>query len=153
MEGGSFPILKGNLMALKGHCQRFFNAVSTLLQSVNPPVWTIGNAVPCHTEFLYKKYKDGLSINSMQGREAKHMRLQQYAKNASHATRWEVVLKHDFVSNVWLRKCTVAFVGIRRNLIKISARCVPLISTEVTIRAGLGDLSEGLKMLLSVYAE
>ena len=27
-----------DLMALKGHCQRFFNVVSTLLQSVNPTV-------------------------------------------------------------------------------------------------------------------
>lgn len=34
-----------DLMALKGHCQRFFNVVSTLLQSVNPTVWTIGYVV------------------------------------------------------------------------------------------------------------
>jgi len=65
-----------DLMALKGHCQTFFNVVSTLLQSVNPTVWTIGYVVPCHTEFLYKKYKVGLDTNSRQSREAKHVRLQ-----------------------------------------------------------------------------
>ena len=88
----------------------------------------------------------------MQGREAKHVRLQQYAKHASLATRWEVVIKHDFVPTFGLEGLThitlatpnvlintsqhvstmtiFAFVGFQRKLIKISARCVPLISTE-----------------------
>ena len=88
----------------------------------------------------------------MQGREAKHVRLQQYAKHASLAIRWEVVLKHDFVPMFGLEGLThitlatpnvltntsqhvstmtiFAFVGVQRKLITISARCVPLISTE-----------------------
>jgi len=101
---------------------------------------------------LYKKYKVGLGINTMQGREAKHVRLQQYAKHASLATRWEVILKRDFVPMFGLEGLThitlatpnvltnisqhvstmtiFAFVGVQRKLIKISARCVPLISTD-----------------------
>ena len=88
----------------------------------------------------------------MQGREAKHVRLQQYAKHASLATRWEVILKRDFVPMFGLEGLThitlatpnvltnisqhvstmtiFAFVGVQRKLIKISARCVPLISTD-----------------------
>ena len=60
--------------------------------------------MPYHIKLLFDKYHLGLGINSMQGREAKHVRLQQYARHASLATRWETVLKHDFVSNIWLRK-------------------------------------------------
>ena len=39
----------------------------------------------------------------MQGREAKHVRISQYAKHATLSTRWNLVFRHDFIFAVWLR--------------------------------------------------
>ena len=89
---------------LKTVCRQFFNAVSLLLSGVNPTIWTIGFVFPMHSEFLFNKFGVGLGINSMQGREAKHVRLQQYARHSCVSKRWYNVLKHDFISSIWLRK-------------------------------------------------
>ena len=43
----------------------------------------------------------GLGVNSMQGCEAKHVRLAQYAKHPTKSTRWSMVLPHDYVANVY----------------------------------------------------
>jgi hypothetical protein len=65
-------------------------------------------------------YGVGLGINTMQGREAKHVRISQYAKHATLATRWRLVFRHDFITTIWLRihdpmsfsyhKCTDVYV-------------------------------------------
>ena len=95
---------KDVLDELKTCCRQFFNAVSLLLSGVNPTIWTIGYVIPMHSEFLFDKFGVGLGINSMQGREAKHVRLQQYACHSCVSKRWYNVLKHDFISSIWLRK-------------------------------------------------
>ena len=92
------------LQEIKDSCRKYFNACSLLLDSVTPTVWTIGCAVPYHTELLYRKFGLGLGINTMQGREAKHVRIAQYAKHATLTTRWQSVFKHDYISTVWMRK-------------------------------------------------
>jgi hypothetical protein len=74
------------------------------LRSVTPTVWTIGYAIPAHLEILFQRYTMGLGINSMQGREAKHVRLSQFAKHLTKTTRWAMVLRHDFIANVWIHK-------------------------------------------------
>ena len=164
-------VTKKDVTELQEHCQRFFNVVSTLLQRVNPTVWTVGYAIPYHTKLLFDKYQLGLGINSMQGREAKHVRLQQYARHASLTTRWETVLKHDFVSNIWLRKadphqCTDQYIpGCIHNdsfcfcafpkqpNVEKCRFCSSDIYQEVVRTAVLRDLSDGLRSLLSVVAE
>lgn len=40
----------------------------------------------------------------MQGREAKHVCISQYAKHATLSTRWRLVMQHDYVTAVWLCK-------------------------------------------------
>ena len=45
--------------------------------------------------FYLKKFGMGLGVNSMQGREVKHVRLAQYAKHSTKSTRWSMVLRHD----------------------------------------------------------
>lgn len=89
---------------LKKCCLQFFNVVSLMLANVTPTVWTVGYAIPRHFEMIHEKYGVGLGINSMQGREAKHVCLQQYARHSNLSQRWNNVLKHDFISSVWLRK-------------------------------------------------
>ena len=44
---------------LKDSCKMYFNACSLLLGSVSPTVWTIGYAVPFHTELLFNKFGFG----------------------------------------------------------------------------------------------
>ena len=83
---------------------RFFNAVSLLLSHLTPTVWMVGYAIPRHFRLIHEKYGVELGINSMQGREAKHVSLQQYARHSNLSGRWKNVLKHDYISSIWLRK-------------------------------------------------
>ena len=86
-------------------CQHFYNICALLFKEVTPTVWTIGYAVPRHLKILFDKYKVGLGINSMQGREAKHVRLAQFAMHSTKYTRWSMVLRHDYICMyVWIRK-------------------------------------------------
>jgi len=58
-----------------------------------------------HTmQILFNKYSLGIGINSMQGREAKHVKLSQYAHHASLQGRWRQIFRHDFIAIVWLRR-------------------------------------------------
>lgn len=98
-------IINENILhELKDCCKKYFNAYSILLGNITPTVWTIGYAVPYHTELLFKYLGIGLGVNSMQGREAKHVRISDYAKYSTLKTRWKLVMRHDFISNVWLRR-------------------------------------------------
>ena len=89
---------------LSESCSKYFNGCALFLGNVTPTVWTIGYAVPYHTGLLYRKFGVGLGINSMQGREAKHVRISQYSKHATLSTRWRLVMRHDYITAVWLRK-------------------------------------------------
>ena len=89
---------------LEVHCQLFFNTCSLLLKSVNPTVWTVGYAIPFHNKALFKEFGLGLGINTMQGREAKHVTLSSFARHATLTTRWRLVMRHEYISSIWLRK-------------------------------------------------
>ena len=107
---------------LKGLCQQFFNANSLLLTDVTPTVWTVGVAIPYHTSKLHQKLGYGLGLNSMQGREAKHVKLAKYVENTCNARkslRWWTVFRHEFVSMVWLREkdpYSIAYRCEKRNI-------------------------------------
>lgn len=45
-----------------------------------------------------------LGLNSMQGRGAKHVRLSQYSRHATLTGRWKLVLRHDYITCVWIRR-------------------------------------------------
>ena len=94
---------QGEISKLNTACQHFFNAASLLLR-VSPTVWTIGYAIPYHAQILYNKYGLSLGLNSMQGREAKHVRLSQYSRHATLTGRWKLVLHHDYITCVWIRR-------------------------------------------------
>ena len=95
-------VTQGEGQQLRESCRKYFTASSLLLDSVTPTVWTIGHAIPFQTAILYKKFGIGLGI--MQGREAKHICVSQYSKLATLSTRWQHVLRHDYMTTVWLRK-------------------------------------------------
>lgn len=86
------------------HCQLFFNTCSLLLRSISPTVWTVGYAIPFHNKELFRKFGLGLGINTMQGREAKHVTLSSFAQHATLSTRWSLVMRHEYIRSIWLRK-------------------------------------------------
>ena len=65
-------------------------------------MWTLGCVVPVHTEEMKRCYGLGLGLNSMEGREAKHIAISKYCQNTSYAQRWEQVFHHEFISLIWL---------------------------------------------------
>lgn len=66
------------------------------------------DSIPPHTKLLYVcKFGFALGLDSMQGREAKHVKLAKYAENTCNvrkSTRWWTVFHHEFVSLWWLRE-------------------------------------------------
>ena len=107
---------------LKVLCQQFFNANSLLLTNVTPTVWTAGVAIPYHTSKLHQKLGYGLGLNSMQGREAKPVKLAKYVENTCNARkrlRWWTVFRDAFVCIVWLREkdpYSIAYLCEKRNI-------------------------------------
>lgn len=129
------------LQELKDSCKMYFNACSLLLGSVSPTVWTIGHAVPFHTELLFNKFGLGLGVNSMQGREAKHVRIAQYAKHATLSSRWVMVFRHDYITGIWLRMQDPSSVPYHKN----KEVYEPEISNEAFCHCGLERVAGGKK--------
>lgn len=68
------------------------------LQKVNPTVWTIG--------YVVQTLSFGLGLNTMQGREAKHIKLKKYMENSTNVRkgqRWSHVFRHEHIALVWLK--------------------------------------------------
>ena len=100
-------ISREQLVELESKCQLYFNTHALLLDGINPTTWTIGYAIPYSTQQLFKESGFGLGLNSMQEREAKHIKLVAYVQNTSNINknqrRW-MVFRHEYVSMVWLRE-------------------------------------------------
>ncbi|XP_028417825.1 uncharacterized protein LOC114542490 [Dendronephthya gigantea] len=75
------------LAKLNRCCVNYFNAAALFLSRITVSVWTVGNVVPVHANKLFEKFKTGLGLNTMQGREAKHQRLGEYSKNTTYQHR------------------------------------------------------------------
>lgn len=72
--------------------------------TVNPTVWHVGHVVAAHTQDMFSKYKMGLGLNSMEGREAKHIQISKFSQNTFYQNRWEQIFRHEYVSLIWLRE-------------------------------------------------
>ena len=97
---------EADIEVLKENAQLYFNACILFGKTTTCPstAWTIGYAIPYCTEKLFKDLGYGLGLNTTQGREAKHTKLSKFAENTITSKRWEQVMKHDFISNIWLRE-------------------------------------------------
>ena len=84
------------LTAVLSACALFLNVTLT--------TWTIGNVVPIHTRECYSEFGLGLAINTMQGREAKHLRLREYTKKTTVLNRWNMAFRHEYMSTIWLNE-------------------------------------------------
>ncbi len=86
------------------HCRLYFN-VHALFDRVNLTTWTVGHVIPAHTKALYRELGLGLGVNSVQGRESKHLALKQYLEHSVGVTpekRWEIAFRHEFGHIMWL---------------------------------------------------
>ena len=88
------------LKELPSLARDYFTAVALFSNSVSVTTWSIGHLVPAHTRQVFDKYGTGLGINTMQGREAKHVQIASYAKQSLFKRRWLQVFKHDFISKL-----------------------------------------------------
>ena len=83
---------------------RAFYTALCLFNSVNPTTWTLGHVVPAHTKDMKARYGMGLGLNSMEGREAKHISISEFCQNTLYSARWEQIFQHEHVSLIWLRE-------------------------------------------------
>lgn len=90
-------ITDSEVSKLKALCLRYFRTYALFL-SANPTVWTIGHIVPAHTEHMKQLYDMGLGLNSMEGREAKHIFIGKYSVNTLPSQRWQQIFRHEYVS-------------------------------------------------------
>ena len=67
------------VQSLSQVCSNYFRATALFLKST-PTSWTIGHVVPVHAQQLQETLGLGLGINTMEGREAKHVTLAKFTK-------------------------------------------------------------------------
>ena len=91
------------VLSLQQFCSNYYRATS-LFRTSTPTTWTIGHIVPSHTKAIHERLGLGLGINSMEGREAKHVTLAKLTQNTQFINRWGQVFKHEYVSLFWLRE-------------------------------------------------
>ncbi|EDO26863.1 predicted protein [Nematostella vectensis] len=103
---GRVHISESDINVLKNECEQYYNCQALFLANVKPTTWTIGKAIPYYTDEIYNDLGFGLGLNSMQGREAKHIKLSSYAKNTTKGKhlRWWQVFKHEFMELIWLKE-------------------------------------------------
>ena len=92
-----------DITKVRQHCSYYFKA-HTIFLNVNATVWTLGNVVPHHIGEMKAKYGMGLGLNSMEGREAKHIFIAKYSQNTLYQYRWQQIFRHEYVTLIWLRK-------------------------------------------------
>jgi hypothetical protein len=49
------------------------------------------------------KTRYGLGLNSMEGREAKHVFIAKYSQNTLYQHWWQQIFRHEYVTLLWLR--------------------------------------------------
>ena len=84
---------------------------------------------------------EGLGVNSMQGRKAKHVRFAQYAKHATLSSRWVLVFRHDYITGMWLRMQDPSSVPYHKN----KGVYKPKISNKAFCHWGLERVAGGEK--------
>lgn len=82
--------------------KKLFNLVRKY-DRITPSVWILCIIAPVQSKQLYTKLNLGLGINTMEGREQKHQKIERYMFNATVKDRWPTVFRHEYVSCIYLR--------------------------------------------------
>ena len=94
----------GQVSDLTQLCRVFFNLAVAYFNPNNPIVLTLENVVPAHINEMKDQYGMGLGLNSMEGREAKHVAIARYSANTTFQSRWPQIIMDEYVSLTWLRE-------------------------------------------------
>ena len=62
----------------------------------------IGHIVPAHARQIHRSLGMGLGVNTMEGREAKHVALAKFTRSTQFTNRWLQVFRREYVSLVSL---------------------------------------------------
>ena len=95
-------------------CTIYFNMFSLFFNNhCNSTAWTLGYAVPYNVRELYKKYKIGYGILTMQGKESKHSAIKQELKSCTNRSKsegpnnkWHQIMRSSYVRNFYFRTVT-----------------------------------------------
>ena len=120
--------LQEQLAELKTCCNQYFTTQCIFHDGENPTTWTIGYAILYHVEQLFMESGYGLGLNTMKGREAKHIKLAHYVENTCNVhknQRWWTVFRQEYISLVWLRELDPNGVTYRREKGEASDSYVP----------------------------
>lgn len=120
-------ITEEQILQLEKSCMEYFNVNALFLQKANPTVWTVGYILPLHTKELFQTLSFGLGLNTIQGREAKHIKLKKYIENTTNvqkSQRWEHVFRHEHIAVVWLRDLDPHSAKYRRQSLEGEAKGV-----------------------------
>ena len=96
-------ITHDELISLKNVSHNYFVGCA-LFSHVTPTTWTIGHVIPVHAEQVKHQLGFGLGINTMEGRESKHISLAKFATYTNHSNFWFQVFRHEYISLFWLRE-------------------------------------------------
>ena len=93
------------LSTLAVACRNLF-CVTVLFseESVSPSFWTLCHVVPVHAADVYDRFKLGLGITSMEGREQKNQMVHKYSLNTTVQNRWPYIFRHEFLQLIYLRE-------------------------------------------------
>ena len=97
-----YHLTEEDLAKLPQLCHDYLTAAALFGSSVPCTVWSIGHLVYAHSKQMFDKYGTRLGINTMQGREAKHVQIASFARNSQYKQRWYQVFRHDHISKLWL---------------------------------------------------
>ena len=97
-------VTSAEVSQLKEICQIYFNIYALFLpESLNITVWTLGYALPYHVELLYKEFKIGFGIISLQAKESKHaavkydLTLSNRSRSEEINDKWFQVMRANYV--------------------------------------------------------
>ena len=110
--GGLFNRIETNsaqVTELKEVCNTYFNLISLFFpSSVNVTTWTVGYAIAYHADLLFKQYKVGYGIVSLQAKEAKHSGVKDDLTLTNRSTlctpvgKWWQVMRSNYVRSFYL---------------------------------------------------
>jgi hypothetical protein len=95
---------KNYVTDLSAKCTTFFNTARMFIGNITPTAWSIGYAIPYHAGIIASTFGMGLGINTMQGREAKHVSISRFAEHSLPSNRWDLVFRHEFIITCYVRE-------------------------------------------------
>ena len=87
---------------MKNVGRKLFVAAARHHNKISPSLWVLSNCAPVHAAETLRNYGFGLGVTSMEAREQNHQRVKSYMHNTTPQDKWQMVMRHDFLSNIYI---------------------------------------------------